>query len=192
MSPRGGSKGALPSPGFSGSLRGRRRDRKDCLLCATWAVMLYFSGEIPDGTEAEAGRQRAGRGKMARRRIMLKSKIHRATVTDADLHYVGSITIDEELMKAADLLPYEKVMVVDVDNGNRLETYVIGGVPGSGTITMNGAAARLIHRGDKVIIFSFAVVDEEEVRDLKPRIVYVDELNRITHVEDHVAADDIC
>ncbi len=129
---------------------------------------------------------------MARQRIMLKSKIHRATVTDADLHYVGSITIDEELMHEADLLPYEKVMVVDVDNGNRLETYVIGGMPGSGTITMNGAAARLIHRGDKVIIFSFSMVDEEEAHLYKPRIVYVDELNRISHVEDHVAADDIC
>jgi aspartate 1-decarboxylase len=129
---------------------------------------------------------------MARQRIMLKSKIHRATVTDADLHYVGSITIDEELMREADLLPYEKVMVVDVDNGNRLETYVIGGVPGSGTITMNGAAARLIHRGDKVIIFSFSMVDEEEAHLFRPRIVYVDELNRVSHIEDHVAADDIC
>ncbi len=129
---------------------------------------------------------------MTRQRIMLKSKIHRATVTDADLHYVGSITIDEELMRAADLLPYEKVMVVDVDNGNRLETYVIGGIAGSGSIVMNGAAARLIHRGDKVIIFSFVMVDEGEAQQLKPRIVYVDELNRITHVEDHVAADDIC
>lgn len=129
---------------------------------------------------------------MARQRIMLKSKIHRATVTDADLHYVGSITIDEDLMREADLLPYEKVMVVDVDNGNRLETYVIGGASGSGTITMNGAAARLIHRGDKVIIFSFSMVDEEEAYLYKPRIVYVDEFNRVSHVEDHVAADDIC
>jgi len=125
-------------------------------------------------------------------RIMLKSKIHRATVTDADLHYVGSITIDAELMREADLLPYEKVMVVDVDNGNRLETYVIDGPPGSGAIVMNGAAARLIHRGDKVIIFSFSVVEEEEARSMRPRIVYVDELNRVSHVEDHLPADDIC
>ncbi len=125
-------------------------------------------------------------------RIMLKSKIHRATVTDADLHYVGSITIDEELMEAADLLPYERVMVVDVDNGSRLETYVISGKPGSGTIAMNGAAARLIHKGDTVIIFSFSVVEEERARDFKPRVVYVDGLNRISRVDDHVTADDIC
>lgn len=129
---------------------------------------------------------------MAIQRIMLRSKIHRATVTDADLHYVGSITIDEELMEAADLLPYEKVMVVDIDNGNRLETYVIGGAPGSGTIAMNGAAARQIHKGDKVIIFAFNVLDEEEAHLMKPRIVYVDELNRLTLVDDHVTADDIC
>jgi aspartate 1-decarboxylase len=129
---------------------------------------------------------------MARQRIMLKSKIHRATVTDADLHYVGSITIDKELMEAADLVPYEKVMVVDIDNGSRLETYVISGGPGSGTIAMNGAAARLIHKGDTIIIFAFNVVDEEDVQDFKPRIVYVDGLNRVSHIEDHVTADDIC
>jgi aspartate 1-decarboxylase len=129
---------------------------------------------------------------MSKQRIMLKSKIHRATVTDADLHYVGSITIDEELMKVADLLPYEKVMVVDIDNGSRLETYVIAGRSGSGTIAMNGAAARLIHKGDKVIIFSFNVVDEEDARLFKPVVVYMDELNHISHVEDHVIADDIC
>ena len=129
---------------------------------------------------------------MTVQRIMLKSKIHRATVTDADLHYVGSITIDEELMEAADLVPYERVQVVDIDNGSRLETYVIGGSPGSGTIGMNGAAARIIHKGDKIIIFSFIVVDEEEVPNLKPKIVYVDDINRISFVDDHVAADDIC
>lgn len=125
-------------------------------------------------------------------RIMLRSKIHRATVTDADLHYVGSITIDEELMKAAGLIPYEKVMVVDIDNGSRLETYVITGKSGSGTIAMNGAAARLIHKGDMIIIFSFVFVDEEEALRLKPRVVYVDDQNRVSHIEDHVAADDIC
>ena len=129
---------------------------------------------------------------MTVQRIMLKSKIHRATVTDADLHYVGSITIDEELMEAADLVPYERVQVVDIDNGSRLETYVIGGSPGSGTIGMNGAAARIIHKGDKIIIFSFIVVDEEDVPALKPKIVYVDDINRISFVDDHVAADDIC
>lgn len=129
---------------------------------------------------------------MSLQRIMLKSKIHRATVTDADLHYMGSITIDEELMRAADLLPYERVQVVDIDNGHRLETYVIGGEPGTGVIQMNGAAARLIHKGDRVIIFSFWVVDEERARTVKPKIVYVDEKNAIVAVEDHVAADDIC
>jgi aspartate 1-decarboxylase len=125
-------------------------------------------------------------------RNMLKSKIHRATVTDADLHYVGSITIDKDLMEAADLIPYEKVMVVDIDNGSRLETYVIGGKPGSGTIAMNGAAARLIHKGDTIIIFSFCVVDEVEAISLRPRVVLVDEHNHISLIEDHVTADDIC
>lgn len=129
---------------------------------------------------------------MTIQRIMLKSKIHRATVTDADLHYIGSITIDEELMEAADLLPYERVQVVDIDNGNRLETYVIGGTRGSGYIAMNGAAARLIHKGDTIIIFSFNMVDEEDARKHRPKIVYVDELNRITLVEDHVDAEDTC
>ena len=123
---------------------------------------------------------------MTIQRIMLKSKIHRATVTDADLHYVGSITIDEELMEAADMVPYERVQVVDIDNGSRLETYVIEGAPGSGT------AARMIHKGDKIIIFSFIVVDEEDVPALKPKIVYVDDINRISFVDDHVAANDIC
>jgi len=113
-------------------------------------------------------------------------------VTDADLHYVGSITIDEDLMEAADLVPYERVQVVDIDNGSRLETYVIGGTPGSGVIGMNGAAARMIHKGDKIIIFSFIVMDEKEVPSLKPRIVYVDDVNRIDFVDDHVAADDTC
>ena len=129
---------------------------------------------------------------MTIQRIMLKSKIHRATVTDADLHYVGSITIDEELMEAADMVPYERVQVVDIDNGSRLETYVIEGAPGSGAIGMNGAAARMIHKGDKIIIFSFIVVDEEDVPALKPKIVYVDDINRISFVDDHVAANDIC
>lgn len=127
---------------------------------------------------------------MATQRIMLKSKIHRATVTDADLHYVGSITVDEDLMEAADLIPYERVQVVDVDNGNRLETYVIGGEPGSGIVAMNGAAARLIHEGDKIIIFSFSLIDDEDARNLKPKIVYVDELNRVRLIDDHVTAGD--
>jgi aspartate 1-decarboxylase len=129
---------------------------------------------------------------MTLQRIMLKSKIHRATVTDADLHYLGSITVDEELMEAADLIPYERVQVVDIDNGSRLETYVIRGKPGSGYIAMNGAAARMIHKGDKIIIFSFNVVDDEEARRMKPKIVNVDEFNRITYVDDHVVVEDIC
>ena len=111
------------------------------------------------------------------RRRMMKSKIHRATVTDADLHYVGSITVDADLMVAADLTEYEQVAVVDVDNGARLETYVIAGVPGSGDICLNGAAARLVSPGDKVIIISYADFDEAEMIEYAPRIVHVDTSN---------------
>jgi len=125
-------------------------------------------------------------------RIMLKSKIHRATVTEADLHYVGSITIDRGLMTEADIVPYERVQVVDIDNGNRLETYAIEGEEGSGTICINGAAARLIHRGDRVIIFSYVYMEDAEARSFKPRIVYVDENNALVRVEDHVDPDDTC
>ncbi len=125
-------------------------------------------------------------------RIMLKSKIHRATVTEADLHYVGSITIDRALMENADIIPYERVQVVDIDNGNRLETYAIEGVEGSGTICINGAAARLIHRGDRVIIFSYVSMEDAEARSFKPKIVYVDESNAIVRVEDHVDPNDTC
>lgn len=108
---------------------------------------------------------------------MMKSKIHRATVTDADLHYVGSITVDAELMSAADLVEYEQVAVVDIDNGNRLETYVITGSPGSGSICLNGAAARLVSPGDKVIIISYAEYDEAELAGYAPTIVHVDSEN---------------
>ncbi len=125
-------------------------------------------------------------------RFMLKSKIHRATVTGADLHYVGSITIDSDLMEMADIFPYEKVQVVDIENGSRLETYAIAAPAGSGTICINGAAARLIHHGDRVIIFSYVVADDAEAAALKPRVIYVDENNRMAHVEDHVDADDVC
>lgn len=111
------------------------------------------------------------------RRRMMKSKIHRATVTDADLHYVGSITVDADLMVAADLTEYEQVAVVDVDNGARLETYVIAGAPGSGDICLNGAAARLVSPGDKVIIISYADFDEAEMIEYAPRIVHVDTSN---------------
>ena len=112
-------------------------------------------------------------------RSMLKSKIHRATVTQADLHYVGSVTIDEDLMEAADLLPGEQVAIVDIDNGARLETYVIAGPRGTGVIGINGAAARLVHEGDLVIIISYCTVTDAEARTLRPRVVFVDADNRI-------------
>ncbi|MFC5029084.1 aspartate 1-decarboxylase [Streptomyces sp. So13.3] len=112
-------------------------------------------------------------------RTMFKSKIHRARVTEADLHYVGSVTIDADLMEAADLLPGELVHIVDIDNGARLETYVIEGERGSGVIGINGAAAHLVHPGDLVILISYAQVDDAEARALKPKIVHVGEGNRI-------------
>ena len=111
-------------------------------------------------------------------RIMMKSKIHRATVTQADLHYVGSIGIDRDLMDAADLLEGEKVTIADVTNGARLETYVIPLPRGSGTITVNGAAAHLVNAGDLVIIISYGMFDDAEALTLKPTVVHVDEHNR--------------
>src|SRR5215475_4442015 len=114
-------------------------------------------------------------------RTMLKSKIHRATVTQADLHYVGSVTVDVALMEAADLLPGEQVAIVDVTNGARLETYVIEGARGSGVIGINGAAAHLIHPGDLVILISYAVLPDAEAKAYEPRVVFVDEANRIVH-----------
>ncbi|MFF5126147.1 aspartate 1-decarboxylase [Streptomyces syringium] len=111
-------------------------------------------------------------------REMFKSKIHRATVTQADLHYVGSVTIDATLMAAADLLPGEKVDIVDIDNGNRLSTYVIEGEADSGIIGINGAAARLISPGDLVIIISYASMSDENARSYKPSVVFVDKDNR--------------
>ncbi|HTR92346.1 MAG TPA: aspartate 1-decarboxylase [Trebonia sp.] len=113
------------------------------------------------------------------RRTMLKSKIHRATVTQADLHYVGSLTVDAELMEAADLLPGEQVHVVDINNGARLETYLIEGPRGSGVIGINGAAARLVHPGDLVIIISYASLDDAEARTFAPRVVHVDAGNHV-------------
>ena len=112
-------------------------------------------------------------------RTMLKSKIHRATVTQADLNYVGSVTIDEDLMDAADLLPGEQVAIVDVNNGARLETYVIAGPRGSGVIGINGAAARLVHEGDIVIIISYCTLTDAEARQLVPNVVFVDASNAI-------------
>ena len=113
---------------------------------------------------------------------MLKSKIHRALVTDANLHYEGSVTVDPDLMEAADLLPYEQVHVLDIDNGARLQTYVIEGERGSGHIVVNGAAAHLIHKGDTVIILSYVTLPEDDARRLEPRLVYVDDQNRIVRI----------
>ncbi len=113
-------------------------------------------------------------------RTMCKGKIHRATVTQANLNYVGSITIDLDLLEAADIFPYERVQVVNVNNGSRLETYTIAGARGSGVICLNGAAARLAAEGDIVIIISYGQYDEEEIRSLEPRLVFVDANNRIT------------
>ncbi|GAA4239884.1 aspartate 1-decarboxylase [Actinomadura meridiana] len=120
-------------------------------------------------------------------RTMMKSKIHRARVTQADLHYVGSLTIDAELMDAVDLLPGEQVDIVDIDNGARLSTYVIEGARGSGVIGVNGAAARLISPGDLVIIIAYAAVPDAEARALRPRVVFVDERNEIVTTGDDLA-----
>jgi aspartate 1-decarboxylase len=113
-------------------------------------------------------------------RTMLKSKIHRATVTQADLHYVGSVTVDADLMEAADLLPGEQVAIVDINNGARLETYVITGPRGSGVIGINGAAARLVAPGDLVILISYASMTDAEAREFEPKVVFVDAENRVT------------
>jgi aspartate 1-decarboxylase len=121
-------------------------------------------------------------------RTMLKSKIHRATVTQADLHYVGSITIDEDLLDAADLIPGEQVAVVDVTNGARLETYVIPGPRGTGVIGINGAAARLVQPGDLVIIISYGQMDDALARRYRPRVVHVDADNRIVELGSDPAA----
>jgi len=120
--------------------------------------------------------------------MMLKSKIHRATVTDCDLHYVGSITVDPDLLEAADIRPHEQVHVVDVDNGARFETYTIPGERGSREMQVNGAAARLVHRGDTIIVISYASYDEAELDDHEPRVVHVTRDNEIVAV-DHRAAE---
>ena len=121
------------------------------------------------------------------RRKMLKSKIHRATVTGSDLHYVGSITVDADLLEAADILAHELVHVLDVDNGARFETYTIAGERGSGEIKINGAAARLVHTGDTVIVVSYAEYEKEELEMYEPVVVHVDKDNRIVTVDDAVA-----
>lgn len=116
-------------------------------------------------------------------RTMCKGKIHRATVTQADLNYVGSITIDQDLLDAANIYPYEKVQVVNINNGSRLETYTIAGARGSGVICLNGAAARLNAPGDLVIIISYADFEEREIRELTPHLVFVDADNRLTETK---------
>jgi aspartate 1-decarboxylase len=116
-------------------------------------------------------------------RTMCKGKIHRATVTQAELNYVGSITIDQDLLDAANIYPYEKVQVVNINNGSRLETYTIAGARGSGVICLNGAAARLNAPGDLVIIISYGQFEESEIRELTPHIVFIDAENRLTQVK---------
>ncbi len=119
-------------------------------------------------------------------RTVLKSKIHRARVTQADLHYEGSITIDPDLMDAADILPFEQVHVLDVDNGTRLTTYAIEGARSSGQICINGAAARLVSPGDTVIILTYKQATESEAREIAPSLIYVDEHNRIARMGHHI------
>ncbi|MEV6791612.1 aspartate 1-decarboxylase [Streptomyces sp. NPDC051320] len=121
-------------------------------------------------------------------RTMMKSKIHRATVTQADLHYVGSLTVDSDLMAAADLLPGEKVDIVDIENGSRLSTYVIEGRAGSGVIGINGAAARLISPGDRVIIIAYAAMKDEQATTFVPSVVFVDERNTVMDIGGDPAA----
>ncbi|MBU4450872.1 MAG: aspartate 1-decarboxylase [Actinobacteria bacterium] len=123
---------------------------------------------------------------------VLKSKIHRATVTDAQIHYTGSITIDKTLIEHAKIIPFEKVMVVSLDSGERIETYVIEGKKGSGEVCINGAAARKILKGDKIIIMSFASINESEAENFKPTIVLVNENNRISGQESKAERNDEC
>jgi aspartate 1-decarboxylase len=120
-------------------------------------------------------------------RTMLKSKIHRATVTDSDLHYVGSITVDPDLLDAADIREFEQVAVVDVNNGARFETYTIAGERGSGDMKVNGAAARLVHRGDTIIVISYGGYDPDDLEHYAPRVVHVDAHNEIQTIDREVA-----
>lgn len=113
---------------------------------------------------------------------MLKGKLHRATVTEADLNYVGSITVDRDLLEASGIYEYEKVHIVDINNGNRFETYTIAGEPGSGIICLNGAAARCVQTGDKIIIMAYAELEDKEVADHKPKVVFLEDDNKIGQV----------
>jgi len=121
---------------------------------------------------------------------MLKSKIHRATVTEANLNYIGSITVDEGLMEAADILQNEKVQIVNNNNGARFETYVIKGPRNSGVICLNGAAARLVQPGDKIIIISYVMMDNREAAEFEPKVIFVDDLNRICEISSQETAGD--
>lgn len=116
---------------------------------------------------------------------MLKGKIHRATVTQADLNYVGSITVDKILLDAAGILQYEKVHIVDINNGSRFETYTISGEPGSGVICLNGAAARLVQPGDKIILMAYAQMDEEEAKNHEPKVVFIGDDNKIIDIHNY-------
>jgi aspartate 1-decarboxylase len=121
-------------------------------------------------------------------RVMLKSKIHRATISDSDLHYVGSITVDADLLDAANILEHEQVHVVDVDNGARFETYTIAGERGSGVMQVNGAAARLVHKGDTIIVISYGQYDEADLERYEPTVVHVEkDTNRVIDVDTAVA-----
>ncbi|QMU96920.1 aspartate 1-decarboxylase [Microbacterium esteraromaticum] len=120
------------------------------------------------------------------RRTMLKSKIHRATITGSDLNYVGSITVDADLLDAADILPHEQVHVVDVNNGARFETYTIAGRRGTGVMQVNGAAARLVHSGDTIIVISYADYSREDLESYEPTVVHVDRDNSIVRIDDLV------
>ena len=120
-------------------------------------------------------------------RVMLKSKIHRATVTDCDLHYVGSVTVDLDLLEAADIAEHEQVQVLDIDNGARLTTYTIAGERGSREVKLNGAAARMVARGDTVILLTYGSYDEVELANHGPRVVHVSRDNRIVTVDHEVA-----
>ena len=125
---------------------------------------------------------------------MLKGKIHRATVVQAELNYVGSITVDEDLLDAAGIYEYEKVHIVDIDNGARFETYTIAGERGSGMICLNGAAARCVQKGDKIIIMCYAQMKPEELKENPPKVVFVDENNkieRLTRYEKHGLLSDM-
>lgn len=121
-------------------------------------------------------------------RTMCRAKLHRLTVTEANLHYIGSITLDSLLMDAADILPYEQVQVVNINTGARLETYALPGAKGSGVVCLNGAAARLAHEGDLVIVMNYAICTDDEARTIEPRVVFVDSKNGISKVQVGIAA----